>query len=132
MKSKYLISIVILVIVLAVLVMVFVNKPQLSESEALDLANQAVSEYDISFSEMIKDSAETSKHVASFIEECDFSDYKYDEVWVAQKDVGEKEIDGENYNVIIFVHVGLDSRVCKSAQLEEVIPGIISVDEVFG
>lgn len=104
---------------------------KITESVALKLANQEVSEYRIIFNGVTKESAEKAKFVSQLVEECDFSDYNYNEVWVAEKSIGEKEIGGKNHNVTVYVHIGLDGRACREAKLENVIPGVIPIERVF-
>ena len=135
MKNKILIiTIAIITIILIVIIVGVYMKPEIRASEALVLANQAVSEYGIIFDNVTKQPATIPEHTSSLIndiDECDFSDYNYDQAWEAEKDMGERKIDGKNYNVSIYVHVGFDGRVCKSAKFTDIIPGVIPIERVI-
>jgi len=131
MRNKILIITIMVIVVISIIVIRIYIKSEIEESKALILANQAVSEYGIAFDSIEKESAELAQFVSNFIDECDFLDYNYDEVWVAQKDLGEKEINGDMQDVIVYVYVGFDGRVCREAKLIDVIPGIITIESVF-
>jgi len=135
MRNKILVVALCIIALLLTLVIIGISmKPKMSASEALALANRAVSIYGIVFDEVIEEAATTAVFVSGFVD-CDFSNYGYDWVWMAEKDIGEREISGisgkKQFRVSTIVYIGFDGRVCKAAKLMDVIPGIISIDRVI-
>ena len=137
MKSRFIIlGIAVILVIGLITVFAFIQHKEINESIALELANQAVSDYGIIFDGVKKEPAKQAKFASQLIKDRDFSNYifsnyNYNEVWVAEKNIGEKEIGGKNYNVTVYVYIGLDGRVVTAAKLKNVIPGIISIEKVF-